>query len=113
MGLSPFPSIHWGWFFPFRWWFPSWNGGYFKSKDIYLCFGLFTTSFFWRPLGNVVWTFMILFCPKWIYKWFQTFSRSMWAHCLKSCSTFSITFVFYISIFSIGNVIWRHTSHHN
>jgi hypothetical protein len=103
--FSPFPSIRWGWFPPFRWWFPSLDESYFKLGGIYLCLGLFTILFFRWPLRYDVWTFMRLFCPKWFCEWFQLLFRNMWAHYLRSCSTFNFTFVFYILIPSVREVI--------
>ncbi len=35
----------------------------------------------------------------------------MWAHCSRSCSIFNIVFVFNILTPSVGEVVWRHTSH--
>jgi hypothetical protein len=35
----------------------------------------------------------------------------MWAHCLRLCFTFSSAFVFYILILSVGEAVWRRTSH--
>jgi hypothetical protein len=49
--------------------------------------------------------------PRWFYKWFQFIFWSMWTHCSRSCSTFSIMFVFYILTFNVGKTIWRHMFH--
>lgn len=108
---SPFPSTCWGWSPCFCWWFSSQDGGYFKSKNIYLCFGSFTTSFFWCLFGYGVWTFTKLFYSKWFYEWFQPLFQSMWAHCLRLSSTFSNAFFFYISTLSVREVVWKLTSH--
>ncbi len=70
---SPSPSTCW-WLISHFWrWFPSSNKGYFRLGGIYLCFGLFTTSFFWWPFRYGVWMFTKLFCPKWFCEWFLTF----------------------------------------
>jgi hypothetical protein len=37
----------------------------------------------------------------------------MWAHCSRSCSTFSIEFIFSILILNIRKKIWRHMSHYD
>ncbi len=42
----PFPPSYWSWSPPFHGWLPSWDEGYFKSKNIYFCFGSFTIFFF-------------------------------------------------------------------
>ncbi len=102
---SPFPSICWGWFFPLCWWFSSWDKGYFRSRSIYLCFDSFTTSFFWWPLRYGVWIFTKLFCPRWFCEWFWPLFQSMWAHCLRSCSTFSVVFVLCVLTPIIGEVV--------
>jgi hypothetical protein len=60
---SPFPSIRWDWFPSFHWWFPSWYGSYFRLGGIYLCFGLFTVSFFKWPLNYGVWILWNYFVP--------------------------------------------------
>jgi hypothetical protein len=54
-----------------------------------------------------------LFCPKWLYGWLWPFFLSMWTHCSRSCSTFDVTFVFYILIPNVGKIVWRHRSHYN
>jgi hypothetical protein len=97
----PSPSTHWGWFPHFHQWFSSWDGGYFILGGICLCLDSFTTSFFWRPLEYGVWIFMKLFCPKWFCEWYQLIFQGMCAHCLRSCSTFSIEFTFSILTFRI------------
>jgi hypothetical protein len=43
----------------------------------------------------------------------STFFQGMWAHFLKSCSTFNIAFSFYISTLSIEKMVWMHMSHFN
>jgi len=65
-----------------------------NQKNIYLYFGLFTTFFFRWPLKYGVWTFTKLFCPKWLYEWLQPLFLNIWAHCSRSCSTFTIAFTF-------------------
>jgi hypothetical protein len=62
------------------------------------------------PLGMVYELSQNYFVPD---EWFWPLFQSMWAHCLRSCSTFSIAFSFCILTFNIGKVVWRHTSHHN
>jgi len=39
-------------------------------------------------------SFTRFFCPKWLCEWLQPFFKNMWAHCSRSRSTFSMTFVF-------------------
>jgi hypothetical protein len=51
--------------------------GYFRLKNIYLCFGLFAMSFFRWPFGYGVWSFMRLFCPRWLCEWLQLFFWSI------------------------------------
>jgi hypothetical protein len=109
----PSPSTYWIWFPPFHRWFPSWYRNYFRSKGIYLCLGSFTTSFSWWPFKYGVWTFKRLFWPIWFCKWLRSFFQSMLAHCSKSCSTIGIMFVFCISIPIIGEIVWKHTFHHD
>jgi hypothetical protein len=91
---SLFPFTCWGWSPSFCWWFLSWHKGYFKLKGICLCFGSIVTFVFWWPLGYSVWAFMRLFFLKWFYEWLWPLFWGMWAHCLRSCSTFSIMFFF-------------------
>ncbi len=79
--------------------------GYFRWGNICFCFGSFTMSFFGWPFRYGVWIFMRLFCFRWFYKWFQPLFRGMWAHCSKSCSTFSIMFVFCILTLSVGKSV--------
>ncbi len=86
---------------------------YFRSENIYLYLGSFTMSFLWWPFKYGVWTFTTLFCPRWFCKWLRHFFQGMWAHCSKSCSTISIMFVFCISTPSIGEIVLKHTSHHD
>jgi len=80
-----------------------------------IIFALVHSSHFssWWSIGYGVWAFIKKICLKWFCEWFRPLFQHMWAHCLRSCSTFSITFVFCISIPSIGKTIWRHTSHCN
>jgi len=110
---SLFSLTCWGWFSPFCWWFPSWEKGYFRLKGICLCFGSIITSFFQWPFRYGVWTFMRLFFPKWLCEWFWPFFKSMWAYCLRSCSTFNIVFVFCILTLNIKEIVWMHTSHYD
>ncbi len=44
---------------------------------------------------------------------FDFFLKSMWAHCSKSCFTFSIAFSFCISTPNVEETIWKHMSHYN
>jgi hypothetical protein len=113
MSPSPFPSTCWSWYPPFHWWFPSWNEGYVRLGGIYFYLNLFTMSFFWWPFGYGVWTFMKLFCPRWFYEYLWLLCQCMWAHCLRSYSTFNITFSFSIPTLNIGEVVWKHMSHHD
>ncbi len=93
--LLPSRSICWAWYPPLHWWFPSWNGGYFRLGGIYFCLGSFTMSFFRWPFGYGLWTCMKLFCPTWFCEWFWFLCQGMWAHCSRSYSTFNITFFFF------------------
>jgi hypothetical protein len=108
MNPSPFPSTWWSWYLPFPRWFPSWNGGYFRSRGMNFCLGSFTTSFLQWPLGYGVWIFARLFGPSWFWDWLQPLFPCMWVGCLKSCSTFGITFAFNILTPSVGKTIWKH-----
>ncbi len=110
---SLFPLTCWGWSPLFCWWFSSWDRGYFRLKGICLCFGSITTSFFQWHLKHSVWAFMKLVFLKWFCEWLWPLFWGMWAHCLRSCSTFNIVFVFCISTLNIKKVVWRHTSHCN
>jgi hypothetical protein len=46
-----------------------------------------------------------LFCPRWFCEWFWPLFQSMWAHCLRSCSTFSVVFVLCVLTPIIGEVV--------
>ncbi len=87
--------------------------GYFRSRGIYLYFGLFTTSLFQWPFGYGIWIFTKLLFPKWFCKWLWLLFWNTWAHCSRSSSTFRFTLVFFISNPNVGKIDWRHTFHCN
>ncbi len=99
---SPFPSTCCGWFPPFHWWYPTWNGGYFRFINIYFCFGLFTTSFFLWPFTYDIWTFMRLFCPRWLCEWFRPF---FWSIVQGYVPPWVSQLFFFVSIPSIKKVV--------
>jgi hypothetical protein len=97
---------------PFCWWFSSWDGSYFKLKAFIFALICLAHVFSSGPLGMVYELLRYNFVPNDFANGFDLFIK-VWKHYSKSCSTFNITFTFYILTLNVGEVIWRHMSHCN
>jgi hypothetical protein len=67
--------------FPFCWWFPFWNGGYFKLACIYLCPSSFTMFYF--PGGP---SSMVYELYEWLRLFFEVCGHIVWSHVPPSIS---------------------------
>jgi len=109
--FSPSPPTYWNWFPPFV-------NDFHLEMEVILDWEAFVSALVRSPhlsssdfFGYGVWASMKLFCLRWFYECFWPLFQGMWVHCSRSCSTFNITFDFYIMTFNIGKIVWRHTSH--